>query len=250
MSRWRWIAWAFVVASGCAWQEFDTERGSRGADGSCDTEGANDAAVESPKAECQVDGSETEPIRRASSCLEGGVGAGLDCGASGQEGCCEVLSGKGDDHRIIKLRNKLSHLCLGVVGVDRDAPPLGTLAEVYYCQPDEFDAKQDEEWIMFPTSDGYFRLENAKNMLCLGVQGVDSCGPGAQVELYHCVPSPGDPLRDSEWKWSGDQLVNRASGLCLGVIGIDDHSAGAAVEVYGCAPTPGDQKCDERWSAY
>ncbi len=150
---------------------------------------------------------------------------------------------------VIKMRNKVSQYCLGVQGADAHAAD-GALAEVSLCTATEADPKQDQEWILVPTSGDYFRLMNANNGRCLNVQGVDSHSNGAVVEVWSCAPTASDPMQDAEWKLADDQLVNRKSGHCLGVPGVDQHGLGAGIEVYDCAPTADDRRVDERWLVY
>jgi hypothetical protein len=86
------------------------------------------------------------------------------------------------------------------------------------------------------------------------VNGWDSHGPGAPVEVYPCEPNAGDAKLDEEWTYvpAADvadgrtgQLMNRASGLCLGVPGWDDNMGQAGLEVYHCGALP---NSDQHWS--
>lgn len=156
----------------------------------------------------------------------------------------------------IKLRNALSGLCAGVPGTDTRSTAVAP-GEVYTCNFNFDDGRQDEEWRVVPTTGGYFRLRNANNSLCLGVVGTDSHGVGAAVEVNSCTVTSKDKKVDEEWIWApgtvwtyAQQLKNRSSGLCLGVRGFDSHGLGAGLEVYTCEAATSDARIDENWIAY
>jgi Ricin-type beta-trefoil lectin domain len=149
------------------------------------------------------------------------------------------------------ITNKVSNLCLGVLGVDGHGP--GVRVEVYHCNPGGGDAGNDNQWTIQDLGNGYSHIINKVSNLCLGVVGVDSHGPGARVEVYHCNPGGGDAGNDNQWTIQPltngySYIKNRVSGLCLGVVGVDDHWAGAAVEVYRCKPGSGDAGNDNQWT--
>ncbi|XZN91854.1 MAG: RICIN domain-containing protein [Microcoleus sp.] len=149
------------------------------------------------------------------------------------------------------ITNKVSNLCLGVLGVDGHGP--GVRVEVFHCNPGGGDAGNDNQWTIKDLGNGYSHIINKVSNLCLGVVGVDGHGPGARVEVYHCNPGSGDAGNDNQWtiqplRNGYSYIKNRVSGLCLGVVGVDDHWAGAAVEVYRCKPGSGDAGNDNQWT--
>ena len=153
----------------------------------------------------------------------------------------------GYDH----ILNKVSNLCLGVMGVDGHGP--GVRVEVYHCNPGGGDAGNDNQWTIKDLGNGYSHIINKVSGLCLGVLGVDGHGPGVRVEVYHCNPGGGDAGNDNQWtiKDLGNgysHIINKVSGLCLGVLGVDGHGPGVPVEVFHCNPGSGDDGSDNQWT--
>ncbi len=141
------------------------------------------------------------------------------------------------DPNFIYIRNRVSNLCLGVVGVNNHTA--GARAEVYYCDPAGSDAGYDNQWYLQQIG-SYYRIRNRVSNLCLGVVGVDNHTAGAPVEVYDCSPSASDGKLDAQWYLSPvgsigfETIKNRVSNLCLGVVGVNNHTAGAREEVYHC----------------
>jgi Ricin-type beta-trefoil lectin domain len=149
------------------------------------------------------------------------------------------------------ILNKVSNLCLGVMGVDGHGP--GVRAEVYHCNPGGGDAGHDNQWTIQDLGNGYHHVTNRVSNLCLGVVGVDNHPVGERVEVYHCNPGNGDAGNDNQWEIKDlgngySHIVNKVSGLCLGVLGVDGHGPGVPVEVFHCNPGSGDAGNDNQWT--
>jgi len=101
--------------------------------------------------------------------------------------------GNGYSHII----NKVSNLCLGVVGVDGHGA--GAAVEVFHCNPGGGDAGNDNQWTIKGLGSGYSQIINRVSGLCLGVVGVDDHWAGAAGEVYRCNPGSGDAGEDNQW---------------------------------------------------
>ena len=88
---------------------------------------------------------------------------------------------------LIQFKNRVSNLCLGVLGVDSHRPRGRT--EVYHCNPGGGDPGLDNQWRLEKVNNQYYYIRNSVSDLCLGVSGVDSHRPGVRTEVYHCDPS-------------------------------------------------------------
>lgn len=95
------------------------------------------------------------------------------------------------------IANRVSNLCLGVLGVDGHGP--GVRLEVYHCNPGGGDAGNDNQWTIKGLGKGYSQIVNRVSGMCLGVVGVDDHWAGAAVEVYRCNPGSGDAGEDNQW---------------------------------------------------
>jgi hypothetical protein len=82
---------------------------------------------------------------------------------------------------------------------------------------------------------GYFTLHSKLNDKCLEIQ-IPSYN-GQRANMFDCHYG-----WNQQWRWSGNQIINRATNTCLEILNIDP-SEGAYVGVWGCWAG-----ANQRWS--
>jgi hypothetical protein len=154
-----------------------------------------------------------------------------------------------------KLVNRLHGYCLSMPGIDSHS--LGSGVEVQSCSAVSGDSRNDEQWTVNQSAinTNAVRIIDSIGGYCIGVQGIDSHGPGAAAEIYSCDVNSSDFKRDGEWTLENTtdgyfRIKNQSSSLCLGVVGVDSHGEGALIEAYYCDPDAYDARRDGEWKWY
>jgi hypothetical protein len=146
------------------------------------------------------------------------------------------------------INNALSHLCLGVRGVDQHGA--GTGVEVYYCNPGEGDRGHDNQWYFerVPGPGDFVQIKNRVSGLCVATPSRDAtAGTGVVVSPCASQANGASHWRIVRGTRGFKQIEHRPTELCLGVRGVDGHEPGTDVEVYHCAPRANDPGWDGWW---
>lgn len=94
------------------------------------------------------------------------------------EGTDNSTSVNGKRYQLYKIKNKFSHLCLGVRNFDSHHP--GTEAEVYQCDG------RDSQWFFYPIEGKQVQIRNSVSQYCLDVPGIDNYQIGSKLQVYDC----------------------------------------------------------------